>query len=56
MLATYDDEIAIALLEAGADRNAKDEEGKTIGDKAVNNGTARPRLLAWLRARPVRAR
>jgi ankyrin repeat protein len=56
LLATYDDDVAIALLEAGADRNAKDEDGKTIADKATNKDRAMPRVSAWLRAHPVKAR
>jgi hypothetical protein len=56
LLATYDEDVAIALLEAGADRNAKDEDAKTIVDKAVNKNTRMPRVLAWLRAHPAKTR
>jgi hypothetical protein len=56
LLATYDEAVAVALLEAGADRKAKDEEGKTIADKAAVKHTAMPRVLDWLRTHPVKAR
>jgi hypothetical protein len=56
LLATRDEGVAIALLEAGANRNAKDEDGKTIVDKAANRHTRMPRVLAWLRAHPAKAR
>jgi ankyrin repeat protein len=56
LLATYDEDVAIALLEAGADRNAKDEDGKTIIDKAANKDAGIPRVRAWLRAHPTDVR
>jgi len=56
LLATYDEHVAIALLEAGADRNAKDEDGRTIADKAANKDRGMRRVLDWLRAHPAKAR
>ena len=56
LLATYDEDVAIALLEAGADRNARDEDGKTIIDKALKKDAGMPRVLEWLRVHPAKAR
>jgi len=54
LLATSDEDVALALLEAGADRNARDDAGKTIADKAADKDTGMPRALAWLRAHPTK--
>jgi hypothetical protein len=56
LLATHHEGVAIALLEAGANRNAKDRDGRTIVDKAANKDTGMPGVLAWLRAHPAKAR
>lgn len=56
LLATYDEDVAIALLEAGADRYAKDADGETIIDKAANKEAGMPRVVAWLRAHAAKAR
>jgi ankyrin repeat protein len=49
---TDDQDLAIALLEAGADRNTKDEEGNTFAAKVAKD---MPRVRAWLAAHPAAA-
>lgn len=53
LLATVNEDVVLALLEAGANRFAKGSDGKTIAQKARNRLSSMPRVTAWLRAHPV---
>ena len=52
LLASDSEDVILALLDAGADRNARDADGKSIHDKAARKRSSMPRVLAWLSAHP----
>ena len=56
LLASDSEDVILALLDAGADRNARDADGKSIHDKAARKRSSMPRVLAWLSAHPAKVR
>ncbi len=53
LLRTSDEDVAIALLEAGADRAVQGQFGETLLKEALAKHLPMPRVLKWLRRHPA---